>query len=68
MTRFQGSSSISSAEYFGRDEGMSRSSSNYSTNLNAPDMDDVKESVRQVGVSVPPLISVDYYINGSFPS
>jgi len=50
MTRFQGSSSISSAEYFGRDEGMSRSSSNYSTNLNAPDMDDVKESVRQ-GVS-----------------
>jgi ADP-ribosylation factor GTPase-activating protein 2/3 len=50
ISRFQGSSSISSADYFGRDEGMSRSSSSYSTNLNAPDLDDVKESVKQ-GVS-----------------
>jgi len=49
-SRFQGSNSISSAEYFGRNEGMSRSSSSYSANLSAPDMDDVKESVRQ-GVS-----------------
>lgn len=49
-SRFQGSNSISSAEYFNRNEGMSRSSSSYSANLSAPDMDDVKESVRQ-GVS-----------------
>jgi len=54
LTRFQGSSSISSDMYFNRDTGssaggMSRSSSAYS-NIQAPDMDDVKESVRQ-GVS-----------------
>jgi len=57
LTRFQGSNSISSDMYFGRDTpsggggvggGMGKSSSNYS--LQAPDMDDVKESVRQ-GVS-----------------
>jgi len=61
MSRFQGSNSISSAEYFGRNEGMSTSSSsyganitgsisNYGANLRAPDMDDVKESVK-MGVS-----------------
>lgn len=58
LTRFQGSNSISSDMYFGRETpsggsgvgggGMGKSSSNYS--LQAPDMDDVKESVRQ-GVS-----------------
>jgi len=50
ISRFQGSNSISSAEYFGRNEGMSKSGPSYSANLSAPDMDDVKESVRQ-GVS-----------------
>jgi len=50
VSRFQGSNSISSAEYFGRSEGVSRSSSTYGANINAPDMDEVKESVRQ-GVS-----------------
>jgi ADP-ribosylation factor GTPase-activating protein 2/3 len=44
-SRFEGSSSISSAEYFGRDEGKARSAG-YTANLNAPDLDDVKESVR----------------------
>eukprot|EP00095_Tigriopus_kingsejongensis_P005205 maker-scaffold408_size180710-snap-gene-0.28 protein:Tk05205 transcript:maker-scaffold408_size180710-snap-gene-0.28-mRNA-1 annotation:"adp-ribosylation factor gtpase-activating protein 2" len=44
VNRFQGSSSISSAEYFGREE--TRPGNNYS-NMNTPDMDEVKESVRQ---------------------
>merc|ERR1719189_1746328 len=50
LTRFQGSNSISSDMYFNRDTatggGMKQSQSYYS-NMQAPDMDDVKESVRQ---------------------
>ncbi|XP_061386890.1 ADP-ribosylation factor GTPase-activating protein 2 [Musca vetustissima] len=54
LSRFQGSSSISSADYFG--DGSSQSSRGgsrgnaYNTgvvNFQAPDLDDVKESVRQ---------------------
>ena len=42
MSRFQGSASISSAEYFGRQEvGPSGRA------VATPDLDDVKESVRQ---------------------
>lgn len=52
LSRFQGSASISSDMYFNRDApsggGMPRSASSYT--VAAPDMDDVKESVRQ-GVS-----------------
>ena len=46
--RFQGSNSISSDMYFNRETSGSsvRSSSSYQ-NFQAPDMDDVKESVRQ---------------------
>ena len=44
LNRFQGSSSISSAEYFGRQEVAP------GRGLQTPDMEDVKESVRQ-GVS-----------------
>jgi ADP-ribosylation factor GTPase-activating protein 2/3 len=50
LSRFQGSSSISSDMYFNRDApagGMNRSASSYSSNMQAPDMDDVKESVKQ---------------------
>lgn len=58
LTRFQGSNSISSDMYFNRETaggggggvGMSKSNSSYGYNMQAPDMDDVKESVRQ-GVS-----------------
>jgi len=55
LTRFQGSTSISSDMYFNRDTasgGMSRSASSYASygNIQAPDMEDVKESVKQ-GVS-----------------
>jgi len=48
LTRFQGSNSISSDMYFNRETSGSsvRSSSSYQ-NFQAPDMDDVKESVRQ---------------------
>lgn len=52
LSRFQGSSSISSDMYFNRETGsggVPRSAS-YGYNLQAPDMDDVKESVKQ-GVS-----------------
>merc|ERR1711981_1180660 len=45
LNRFQGSSSISSAEYFGRQE-----LSPQGRGITSPDLDDVKESVRQ-GVS-----------------
>merc|ERR1719266_781723 len=54
LSRFQGSASISSDMYFNRDTpnsgggGVPRSASSYS--VQAPDMEDVKESVRQ-GVS-----------------
>ena len=44
LSRFQGSSSISSAEYFGRTEVTGARGSGYVT---TPDLDDVKESVRQ---------------------
>eukprot|EP00088_Acartia_fossae_P042404 TRINITY_DN4452_c0_g1_i1.p1 TRINITY_DN4452_c0_g1~~TRINITY_DN4452_c0_g1_i1.p1 ORF type:complete len:556 (+),score=154.77 TRINITY_DN4452_c0_g1_i1:43-1710(+) len=56
LSRFQGSTAISSDMYFNRESGamggggggMSRSSSSYSySNIQAPDMDDVKESVKQ---------------------
>lgn len=53
LSRFQGSTAISSDMYFNRDMGsggggMSRSSSSYSyTNVQAPDMEDVRESVKQ---------------------
>jgi len=54
LSRFQGSSSISSAEYFGRDEGgRGGGAGGYggaAANIQTPDMEDVKESVRQ-GVS-----------------
>eukprot|EP00092_Neocalanus_flemingeri_P034398 GFUD01037407.1.p1 GENE.GFUD01037407.1~~GFUD01037407.1.p1 ORF type:complete len:540 (+),score=207.18 GFUD01037407.1:53-1672(+) len=49
LNRFQGSNSISSDMYFNREGtagGMNKSQS-YSSSLQAPDMDDVKESVRQ---------------------
>jgi len=47
LNRFQGSNSISSDMYFNRDgPGMNKSQS-YSANMQAPDMEDVKESVRQ---------------------
>ena len=46
LNRFQGSSSISSAEYFGRQEISPQGRGSITT----PDLDDVKESVRQ-GVS-----------------
>jgi len=42
LSRFQGSASISSAEYFGRQETPAAG-----RGLQTPDMDDVKESVRQ---------------------
>uniref|UniRef100_A0A1B6D9B9 Arf-GAP domain-containing protein n=1 Tax=Clastoptera arizonana TaxID=38151 RepID=A0A1B6D9B9_9HEMI len=44
LSRFEGSSSISSAEYFGRSES---NAGGYGGNLQAPDLEDVKESVRQ---------------------
>lgn len=50
-SRFQGSTAISSDMYFNREGGsgsMSRSSSSYSyNNMQAPDMEDVRESVKQ---------------------
>jgi len=51
LTRFQGSNSISSDMYFNRDTGASgagvmKQSQSYYSNMQAPDMDDVKESVR----------------------
>ncbi|KAL5290821.1 ARFGAP2 family protein [Megaselia abdita] len=49
LSRFQGSNSISSSDYFGRNDGPANSQNNShsSMNFNAPDMEDVKESVRQ---------------------
>uniref|UniRef100_A0A1B0FB98 Arf-GAP domain-containing protein n=1 Tax=Glossina morsitans morsitans TaxID=37546 RepID=A0A1B0FB98_GLOMM len=49
LSRFQGSNSISSADYFGESTTTGRSSRGYNTGVNfqAPDLDDVKESVRQ---------------------
>merc|ERR1712112_445634 len=51
LSRFQGSNSISSDMYFNRDTGAGsgamRQSQSYGAGFQAPDMDDVKESVRQ---------------------
>merc|ERR1719147_478607 len=51
LSRFQGSNSISSDMYFNRDtgagSGAKRQSQSYGAGFQAPDMDDVKESVRQ---------------------
>merc|ERR1719410_1301552 len=50
LCRFQGSNSISSDMYFNRETGAGggmRQSQSYGSNFQAPDMDDVKESVRQ---------------------
>jgi len=52
LTRFQGSNSISSDMYFNRDNGAGAGGSNVRQsqsyqNFQTPDMDDVKESVRQ---------------------
>uniref|UniRef100_A0A1A9WD84 Arf-GAP domain-containing protein n=1 Tax=Glossina brevipalpis TaxID=37001 RepID=A0A1A9WD84_9MUSC len=49
LSRFQGSNSISSAEYFGENNTPGRSPRGYHTGVNfqTPDLDDVKESVRQ---------------------
>merc|ERR1719154_1072740 len=50
LSRFQGSNSISSDMYFNRESsnnGGMRQSQSYYSNLQTPDMDDVKESVRQ---------------------
>jgi len=48
LSRFQGSQSISSAQYFGREESTSSYASGYgASNITTPDMEDVKESVRQ---------------------
>jgi len=50
LSRFQGSNSISSDMYFNRETGAGggmRQSQSYGSNFQAPDMDDVKESVRQ---------------------
>jgi len=51
LSRFQGSNSISSDMYFNRDTGAGaggmKQSQSYYSNMQAPDMDDVKESVKQ---------------------
>lgn len=49
LQRFEGSSSISSADYFGDGSSRSRSSASSvpSYNIQTPDLDEVKESVRQ---------------------
>ncbi|KAL0272711.1 UNVERIFIED_CONTAM: hypothetical protein PYX00_005575 [Menopon gallinae] len=46
LSRFEGSSSISSAEFFGDSSSTSRHSG-LTSSLSTPDLDDVKESVRQ---------------------
>jgi len=47
LNRFQGSSSISSDMYFNRDGPSMNKSQSYYSGMQAPDMEDVKESVRQ---------------------
>lgn len=47
LTRFEGSSSISSADYFQTDTKQRIGHKSYGLNVNHHDMDDVKESVRQ---------------------
>ncbi|XP_014245018.1 ADP-ribosylation factor GTPase-activating protein 2 [Cimex lectularius] len=46
LSRFEGSTSISSADYFGRNECNNRSSG-LASQIQTPDLDDVRESVRQ---------------------
>jgi len=47
LNRFQGSNSISSDMYFNRETSNMSKSQSYTANMQAPDMEDVKESVRQ---------------------
>jgi len=47
LNRFHGSNSISSDMYFNRDGPAMNKSQSYSSNMQAPDIEDVKESVRQ---------------------
>lgn len=51
LSRFEGSTSISSADYFGNGSssniGSSSGGSGYGSQMNAPDLEDMKESVRQ---------------------
>merc|ERR1719348_1732226 len=47
LNRFQGSNSISSDMYFNRESSTMSKSQSYTSSLQAPDMEDVKESVRQ---------------------
>merc|ERR1712013_175349 len=47
VSKFQGSNSISSDMYFNRESSNMSKSQSYTSNLQAPDMEDVKESVRQ---------------------
>merc|ERR1719317_1007794 len=47
LNRFQGSNSISSDMYFNRESSNMSKSQSYTSNLQAPDIEDVKESVRQ---------------------
>merc|ERR1719350_2391755 len=47
LNRFHGSNSISSDMYFNREGTSITKSQSYSSSIQAPDMDDVKESVRQ---------------------
>ncbi|RVE33730.1 hypothetical protein evm_015631, partial [Chilo suppressalis] len=46
LSRFSGSSSISSAEYFGTGSGQQRPNNAASFAVSAPDLDEVRESVR----------------------
>lgn len=47
LSRFEGSTSISSADYFGRSESTRTSNQNLLNHIQAPDLEDVKESVKQ---------------------
>jgi len=47
LSRFEGSTSISSADYFGDGRQRTETSASYSSHLQNVDLDDVKESVRQ---------------------
>lgn len=47
LSRFEGSSSISSADFFGDGSSSNARHSGLTSSISAPDLDDVKESVRQ---------------------
>ncbi|XP_049790936.1 ADP-ribosylation factor GTPase-activating protein 2 isoform X1 [Schistocerca nitens] len=47
LSRFEGSSSISSADFFGNGNAASNRPSSFAAQLQTPDLEDVKESVRQ---------------------